>query len=99
MDKFLVIAAILTFFSTPALAQSSSGGSGFLSFLPLIIILTIYYFFSRHQKKKARMHEQTLDQRFVDIENRLEKIEGSRTKSEQDENVIATWKKGIRTEE
>jgi len=45
------------------------------------------------------MHEQTLDQRFVDIENRLEKIEGSRTKFEQDENVIATWKKGIRTEE
>ena len=44
------------------------------------------------------MHEQTLDQRFVDIENRLEKIESSRTKPEEDEDVIATWKKGIRTE-
>jgi len=98
MDKLLVIAAILTIFSTPALAQSSSSGSGFLSFLPLIIILAIYYFFSRHQKKKARMHEQTLDQRFVDIENRLEKIESSRTKPEEDEDVIATWKKGIRTD-
>ena len=77
MNKLLVIAAIAALFSTPAFAQTSSSGSGFLSFLPLIIILAIYYFFSRHQKKKARMHEQRLEQRFVDIENRLEKMEGS----------------------
>ena len=77
MDKLLVISAMATLFSTPVLAQSSSSGCGFLSLLPLIIILAIYYFFSRHQKKKARMHEQRLEQRFVDIENRLEKMEGS----------------------
>jgi len=77
MNKLLAIAAIVALFSPPALAQTSSSGSGFLSFLPLIIILAIYYFFSRHQKKKARMHEQRLEQRFVDIENRLEKMEGS----------------------
>ena len=77
MNKLLVIAAILTLFSTPAFAQSSSPGSGFLSLLPLIIIGVIYYFYWRHQKKKARIHEQRLEQRFVDIENRLERMEGS----------------------
>ena len=77
MNKLLAIAAIVALFSPPALAQTSSSGSGFLSLLPLIIIGVIYYFYWRHQQKKLRIREQRLEQRFVDIENRLEKMEGS----------------------
>jgi len=79
MNKFVVITAILTLFSTPAFSQASSpsGGGGLLGLAPLIIIGITYYCFWRYQNKKKKMYEQRLEQRFVDIENRLENMENS----------------------
>ena len=54
MNKLLVIAAIAALFSTPAFAQTSSSGSGFLSLLPLIIIGVIYFFLLETSTKEAK---------------------------------------------
>ena len=73
MNKLLVTGTMLMLFSTPAFSQASSSGSSLASLLPLIIIAAIWYFYWRQGKKTSKI----LEQRLVDIENRLEKIEGS----------------------
>ena len=78
MNKLLVTAATLTLFSTPAFAQGSSSGTGGLGgYLPLAIILVIAYFWRKSLKNDEAIAEQRLVDRFVDIEKRLEKLEGS----------------------
>ena len=74
MNKFLVTAATLTVLSTPAFAQGPEPQTGGVAaFIPLAVVLVIYYFYWRHKNKQAKIHEQ----RLVDIENRLGKLEGS----------------------
>ena len=72
MNKPLTIGIILTLFSTPAFAQSSSSG-GLESLLPLILVLVAYYFYWKAQKKKR----EALEIRLAQIEDRLNKIERS----------------------
>jgi len=78
MNRTQFFTVILTLSSTPAFAQSSSGG-GFVgsigTFLPITIILVIWYFIFRWRKKREKKYRELLEQRFVDIENRLDKLE------------------------
>jgi cbb3-type cytochrome oxidase subunit 3 len=77
MTKSLIIATILTVFSTPAFAQSGDSDV-FVSLLPLILILGLYYLFWRRQRKKQTESAELLEQRFIEIENRLDVIERSK---------------------
>ena len=72
MIKTLLIGTILTLFSTPSFAQSSVAEGGFANLIPLILVMGVGYFLWRQAKKKGdKLHEQ----RFIDIENRLDVIE------------------------
>ena len=52
MNKLFVITGILMFFSTPAFAQTGSGGGGgLLGMVPLVIIGIIYYFIWKRNAK------------------------------------------------
>jgi hypothetical protein len=73
MNKLLVTAATLTLFSTLAFAQASSSENPIAPFLPLSFVLVTGYFYRRHKNKMAKIHEQ----RLIDIENSLERLEGS----------------------
>ena len=85
MIKTLTIGTILTLFSTPSFAQSSQHyENGLTSFLPLILIFGVGYFIWRRAKKNAKeaaeLEEaaaELLEQRFIEIENRLDVIERS----------------------
>ena len=87
MTKSLMITTILTVFSTPAFAQSG-GFEGFGSLLPLILVCAVYYFIWKRQRKRAKKSAELLErsaadfaelleQRFIDIENRIDSIERS----------------------
>jgi len=76
MTKSLMITTILTVFSTPAFAQSG-GFEGFGSLLPLILVCAVYYFIWKRQRKRAQKSAELLEQRFIDIENRIDSIERS----------------------
>jgi len=55
MNKLFVITGILMFFSTPAFAQTGSGGGGgLLGMAPLVIIGIIYYFIWERNAKIQR---------------------------------------------
>ena len=72
MIKTLSTSIILMLFSTPSFAQSSVAEGGFATLIPLILVMGVGYFLWRQAKKKGdKLHEQ----RFIDIENRLDVIE------------------------
>ena len=76
MNKTQFLTVILTLFSTPAFAQSSSVGGvprDLGAFVPIAALLVVGYLFFRARRKR----DKELEKRFVDIENRLEKMEGS----------------------
>ena len=76
MKKTLTIGIILTLFSTPAFAQSSPLGR-LESIIPLILIFAVLYFIWKRQRKKSIEFSELLEQRFIDIENRIDSIERS----------------------
>ena len=76
MKKTLTIGIILTLFSTPAFAQSSPLG-GLESFLPLILVLAVFYFIWKRLRKKSIKPAELLEQRLIDIKNRIDSKERS----------------------
>jgi hypothetical protein len=72
MIKTLAIGIILTLFSTPSFAQSSQTNLSFATLPLLVLVMGVGYFMWRKVKKKG---DELLEQRLVDIENRLDVIE------------------------
>ncbi len=72
MIKTLTIGIILTLFSTPSFAQSGQTDLSFATLPLLILVMGVGYFMWRKVKKKG---DELLEQRLVDIENRLDVIE------------------------
>ena len=74
MSKLLMIAIILTSFSTPAFAQSGGFG-GLESLLPLILIGGVAFFIIRKVNKKSELKEQKEKEILDEIDSRLKKLE------------------------
>jgi hypothetical protein len=72
MIKTLTIGITLTLFSTPSFAQSGQTDLSFATLPLLILVMGVGYFMWRKVKKKG---DELLEQRLVDIENRLDVIE------------------------
>ena len=72
MIKTLTIGIILMLFSTPSFAQSSQTVLSFATLPLLVLVMGVGYFMWRKVKKKG---DELLEQRLVDIENRLDVIE------------------------
>ena len=72
MIKTLTIGIILTLFSTPSFAQSSQTDLSLATLPLLVLVMGVGYFMWRKVKKKG---DELLEQRLVDIENRLDVIE------------------------
>jgi hypothetical protein len=74
----LFIASVLTFFSTPAFAQSAGGGFDLLGLLPLVLIGTIIFFIVRTARKRTKIKEKNEKVILDGIESRLKNLENNK---------------------
>ena len=61
-SRTLLAALALALLADPALAQTATGQSGLLGFLPLVVIFVLFYFLLiRPQQKKQKEHRSMVD--------------------------------------